>query len=126
MIQRAAMIQKLAQLGLIALCGSCVDMRYARYDESQYELAMTPAEEQVSEHLEVLEAWSDDGDVPPGILAEYAYYLAWVGRADEARQYFLASIERNPEQATFVESLMNWVLPGETAREGADNEEDPQ
>ena len=120
------MIQRLIQLGLFTLCCSCVDMRYARYDESQFALAMTPAEEQVGEHLEVLEAWSDDEDVPPGILAEYAYYLASMGRADEARQYFRASIERNPEQAKFIQALMNWVLPSEAAREGADMQEVPQ
>ena len=51
------MIQRLIQLGFIALCCSCVDVRYARYDESQFAVAMTPAEDQVGEHLEVLEAW---------------------------------------------------------------------
>lgn len=120
------MIQRLIQLGFITLCCSCVDVRYARYDESQFAVAMTPAEEQVGEHLEVLEAWSDDEDVPPGILAEYAYYLASVGRAEEARQFFGASIERNPEQAKFVEALMNWVLPGEAASEGAETQEASQ
>jgi hypothetical protein len=117
------MIRNLTRFGLVALCCSCVDMRYTRYDESQYALAMTPAEEQVGEHLEVLKDWSDDKDVPPGILAEYAYYLASVGRTAEARQIFLASVDRNPEQATFVQALMNWVLPGGEALEGTDSQE---
>lgn len=117
------MIRRFSQFSLVALCCSCVDMRYTRYDESQYALAMTPAEEQVGEHLEVLEAWSDDEDVPPGILAEYAYYLTSVGRTAEARQVFLASVERNPEQATFVQALMNWVLPAAEALEGTDSQE---
>ena len=120
------MILRLTQLGLIFLSCSCADMRYTRYDESQFALAMNPEEEQVREHLEILEAWSDDADVPPGILAEYAYYLASMGRADEARQFFRASIERHPEQAKFIQALMNWVMPGEAAREGGDLQEVPQ
>ena len=69
-----------------------------------------PREETFEEHSQllsdVIESYeSREQKPPPGVLAEYAFYLARLGETEEANRYFKAEMEAYPESAIFVTSL---------------------
>lgn len=103
-------------LGLLLPCAclaACQATPWQTYDETSYAAVMDPSEEVLGKHIAVLEGWASGpaDDVPPGIYAELAYWLAKVGRTEEARVMFEREIERYPYAEKYVRMLQALVLP---------------
>jgi hypothetical protein len=113
----------LALVSMLALSGC--RSAWSEYDDSLYEAFRSPGPEAYKAHSELLrrvieESESDKGIPPPGVYAEYGYYLARLGRAAEAKKYFKAEVGAYPESAAFCQVLERMVegknaLPPEDA-----------
>jgi hypothetical protein len=87
-----------------ALTGGCGVPAWQRYEESLYTSLKVPGPETYAEHTQLLaevlaEAQAENRTPPPGVFAEYGFYLARTGRASEAKRYFEAekAVERTIE-----------------------------
>jgi hypothetical protein len=98
----------LALVSGLALSG-CASA-WSEYDDSLYETLETPGPETYEAHSEILrrvieESESGTRKPPPGVYAEYGYYLSRLGRAGEAKKYFRAEAGAYPESAVFCQIL---------------------
>ncbi len=90
---------------------------YDYYEDSLYSALRVPKQEVYTEHAELLgeivEYYQErDQKPPPGILAEYGFYLARVGRTEEAKRYFAAERQVYPESAVFMTVLERTINGG--------------
>ena len=97
----------------LALGAGCTSP-WERYEDSLYTSLKVPGPEAYARHAELLGEVVEEAEAarrtpPPGILAEYGFYLARAGRTAESKKYFAAEKQAYPESATFVESLERTV-----------------
>jgi hypothetical protein len=102
----------LAVLALFSVPG-CADP-WAAYEDSLYKALRVPGAAAYGEHADVLRQFVESYEgknqkPPPGIHAEYGFYLARLGKAEEARRQFKAEMEAYPESAAFVAALERTV-----------------
>jgi len=99
------------------LCACTATSPWQTYDETSYAETMDPSEEVLAKHIAALEVWVEGPAeaVPPGIYTELGYWLAKVGRTEEARVLFEREIARYPYAQKYVQLLMSVVLPTEPA-----------
>ena len=112
-------------LGALLLLAACTGSRWDAYDASSYDVVMEPSEEEYLEHIDLLQAWSQDEEnpLPPGLYMELGYWLAKVERYDEARAAFEEEIRRYPYVEKYLAVLSSVVLEpreeeGSAARPG--------
>jgi len=116
-------------LPALLLLTSCASSRWDAYDASSYEVVMEPSDDGYAEHIRLLEDWSADRKepLPAGLYIELGYWLAKVGRYDEARAAFEKELARYPYVEKYLATLSALVLATtateETEQEGADSEE---
>jgi hypothetical protein len=96
----------------LCLCACTTPSKWQTYDQTSYSAVMTPSDAVLEKHLAALESWTTGpaADVPPGIYAELGYWLAKVGRTEEARVMFEREMERYPYAQKYVRMLMDLVL----------------
>lgn len=91
---------------VLLVSASCVNQKWARYDASQYEVAMLPGEESYQKHVDLLAKWSESKEgLPPGVAADLAFHLALLGRTAEAEALFEAETQLYPKSARFIDAL---------------------
>jgi hypothetical protein len=116
---RSAWIRLLATASLmVVLVAGCADP-WAEYEDSLYGALRVPGDESYAGHTELLgdvvrQFEDEDRKPPPGILAEYGFYLARLGRTDDARRYLSAEVAEYPESARFVAALTR-IIEGHRA-----------
>src|SRR5208283_2675503 len=81
---------------------------WGNYEPSLYSLAKNPAAmEKYGESLRILIVKGEAKQkVPPGIYAEYGYYLIQVKKQDEALKYFQKEKERWPESTVLMDRMI--------------------
>lgn len=104
----------------------CADP-WDEYESSLYEALRVPGPATHGRHVEVLrqfvERYEEEGKKPPpGILAECGFYLARLGRAEEAGKYFKAEKVAYPESAAFVTALERTIGGHRAFQPDADKE----
>jgi hypothetical protein len=103
---------KLPCIAVLLSLASCATNRWDGYDSSGYDVVMEPSDAETAKHIEFLEAWSaDEGDpIPPGLSVELGYWLAKVGRNDEAQAAFEREIARYPYAQKYVAVLQGLIF----------------
>jgi hypothetical protein len=113
-----ARILALALLSTFVLMAGCASS-WERYDESLYLSIKEATPEAYESHARLLaaiiaESYESGVKPPPGICAEYAFYLARLQRPKEGEVYLAKEVEYYPESQTFVAVLKRLM-------EGANN-----
>ncbi|MCR4822641.1 MAG: DUF4810 domain-containing protein [Treponema sp.] len=97
----------------IFACVSCASSQYAWYDyQENYYNYVKKADEGSEKKLVksykkmIKSPGGQRGLVPPGIYADYGWYLLERGKTAEAKECFLKEIEYYPESSTFISSIL--------------------
>lgn len=98
----------LAGLGLSQGCVPPEHYSWGNYDASLYTLAKDPAKFQKygEDLLAIIERGERNKSVPPGIYAEYGYFLLANGKNGEAVPYFQKEKERWPGSELLMERMI--------------------
>lgn len=109
-MRRQRILERLLALVSLCILGGCASNPWERYEDSLYESMRVPGPQVYEQHTdllgEIVEYYGDrERKPPPGVLAEYGFYLARTGKADQAPRYFQAEKEAYPESAVFVTVL---------------------
>lgn len=89
---------------------------WGKYEDSLYRIAKDPAAmDRYGENLLVqINAAEGLNKVPPGIYAEYGYFLLARKRGDEAVVFFRKEKERWPESAVLMDRMIASAAPKAT------------
>lgn len=95
---------------LLALLAGCASDPWEGHDESLYGFLKYATPDSRRAHLDLLErvvAWNREAGrrPPPGVLAEYAYFLALQGETEKAVQALDEEARLYPEAAPFAGAL---------------------
>lgn len=109
-------------IALVTLVGC--KTAWERHDESLYSVMKNPSAATAEAHSKVIHsiiknAQARDARPPAGLSAEYAYYLAKLGRRDEAKAYLDLEARHYPEAKTFL-AVLERFLEGVTPLGGND------
>ena len=112
----------MAAAGILCGCSN----PWEEYEDSLYRSLKVPGAEVYAEHTDLLRQvvaqFQDEGrKPPPGVLAEYGFYLARVGKPVEAKKYFRAEMAAYPESAVFV-TVLERTIEGRRAFTPRDDE----
>ena len=108
--ERKRILEMLLPPVSICILGGCASDPWEWYEDSLYESMRVPSADVYEQHTallgEIVEYYGErERKPPPGVLAEYGFYLARTGKADQARGYLQAEKEAYPESAVFVTVL---------------------
>ena len=103
-------LRRLAVILGCALTLSGCQPAWLRYENSVYASIKESNQEAFAAHAvllkEVIEEREAEGrKPPPGVCAEYAYYLARLGRGEESHTYLAKEVLYYPESRVFVAAL---------------------
>jgi len=103
---------RLLHLPVLLLLCSCASNRWDAYDNSSYDVVMEPSDKEYLEHIELLEAWGADErqPMPPGLYMELGFWLAKVGRNEEAELAFAQEVARYPYVQEYLATLTSLVF----------------
>lgn len=108
--------------GLFASCKSTELYDWKNYGYASYMYSVFPSSKNQKKLLEQYEEIimsqrnSIRGTVPPGIYADYGYFLYKEGRYDEAERMLEKEVELYPESREFVKKLVQIMKSVEGAR----------
>ena len=96
----------------LAACGQTTMYNWSGYDYAllkHYKDATTSEELATSLGNIIEKIERKEGNVPPGLYADYAYALYDSGQEDEALIYFLKEKEAWPESAKFMTNVISRI-----------------
>jgi hypothetical protein len=112
-------VHLLAAALVIALLAGCASQQkpmyyWGNYSHTLYEYKKHPSDESFSEHMKCLDdvikvSKENNLRVPPGVYAEYGYYMLEMGKNEEAVGYFRLEEQAYPESTQLMERLINSV-----------------
>ena len=99
---------------LFSSCSSTSDTLYSwnNYEAVSYKYSKDPSEKNLLELQKCFEKITSQPSgqrkvVPPGILAEYAYFLYKQGKKEQAIEMMNREIEAYPESKEFIDKIIN-------------------
>ena len=87
---------------------------WQQHDASLYAVMKNPSPATAQAHAKIIETIIANAEAhgaapPAGMSAEYAYYLAKLGRRDEAKAYLEREAKNYPEAKTFLVVLERFI-----------------
>lgn len=104
---------------VVAVCSAGCRSTWSQHDESLYTVMKAPSPATTLAHAKLVKRVIDNAESanvrpPAGLCAEYAFYLAKLGRLDEAKVYLDRESTYYPEAKTFLvafERFLQGVTP---------------
>lgn len=97
-------------------CGTTVKLyNWGNYEKTSYEYLKAPNEETLADLIKSYEYIMSHQDnvlrqtVPPGICADYGYFLIRSGKTKEGMDLLEKEIELYPESKTFITSVKEMI-----------------
>lgn len=97
-------------------CGAAKKPMYywGNYSQSLYSLKKNQNDTTTAEHLKVLDdillkSKERAINVPPGIYAEYGYYMLTAGKKEEAKKMFQAEKDIYPESTALMDRMIKSI-----------------
>lgn len=105
----------IASLAVLLFTGCATQQKpmyyWGNYSHTLYQLKKHQNDESLSKHIECLDEIIKNSEenstrVPPGVYAEYGYYMLNMGKKAEAVSYFRLEEQTYPESAVLMERLI--------------------
>ena len=89
-------------------CAPSTKYHWGNYENSLYRYYKNPSQvEEMAEALaKIIEKGEQDGKVPPGLYAEYGYFLFITGNTKEAVTYFEKEKNIWPESSVLMDKMI--------------------
>jgi hypothetical protein len=105
---------RLGLLHVLTILAGCSSSPWTRHDASLYTVMKEPSPATVAQHAQLLEQTIQQANQanvrpPAGVCAEYAYYLAKLGRGGEAKKFLDLEARHYPEAKTFIKALERFL-----------------